>query len=405
MKLALLTQYYPPEIGAPQARLSELAQHFLKSGHQVEVLTAMPNYPTGRIQPGYGRIFKNEEIKGVRVNRVFIYPSKSSKMVPRLASYLSFVASSGVAGPFVFDSPDYLFVESPPLFLGLSALYLSKLKRSRLIFNVSDLWPESAVRVGMIREDSHACRAASALEAICYKQAWLVTGQSKGILADIHRRFPDVPTYHLSNGADSSRFGSCFSTAAIRAHLGKPDDFVVIYAGLHGLAQGLDQLVQAADRLKNYPRIQFVLVGDGPQKAELMASARAKGLVNIRFLDPVPSSDVPALLASADAVAITLGMEIRGAVPSKLYEAMASERPVLLVAGGEPSEILLKHEAGYAVHPGDIEGLCANILKVAHASVEERKRVGSSGRAAVRANYDRQLIATRFITRLEEGLR
>src|SRR5215471_1593192 len=141
MRLTLLTQYYPPETGAPQARLSELASHFIRRGHSVTVLTAMPNYPKGKIYPGYRTPLKKEQLLGVNVIRSFIYPTQRANFVRRMANYLSFTLSSAIVGSFLLRRTDYLLVESPPLFLGLSAAWLSVLKRARLIFNVSDLWP------------------------------------------------------------------------------------------------------------------------------------------------------------------------------------------------------------------------------------------------------------------------
>ena len=148
MKIAFLTQYYPPEIGAPQNRLSQLAARFAHSGHDVSVLTAMPNYPEGKTHPGYKGVLRRERLDGVSVIRTYIYPTQSAGYVRRLTNYFSFVVSSALGGMALLTRADYLFVESPPLFLGLTGFLLSRVKRMRLIFNVSDLWPESAVRLG-----------------------------------------------------------------------------------------------------------------------------------------------------------------------------------------------------------------------------------------------------------------
>src|SRR5262245_5670315 len=142
MHFTVLSQYYPPEVGAPQARLSELAAHFVRRGHSVTVLTAMPNYPIGRIQAGYGGMLLREQKEGIGVIRTFIFPTKETGFLYRLANYFSFVISSTIIGSLFLRRSDYLLVESPPLFLGLSGIWLSRIKRARMIFNVSDLWPE-----------------------------------------------------------------------------------------------------------------------------------------------------------------------------------------------------------------------------------------------------------------------
>ena len=157
--LTVLTQYYPPEIGAPQVRLSELAAHFVQRGHSVTVLTAMPNYPTGKIYPGYSGLLRREHRDGVSMIRTFIYPTQKTDFMPRLMNYFSFVLSSATLGSALLGRADYLLVESPPLFLGLSGFWLSRLKHARLIFNVSDLWPETAVRLGILQPGSLACRS------------------------------------------------------------------------------------------------------------------------------------------------------------------------------------------------------------------------------------------------------
>src|SRR5882724_12218343 len=185
MRITILTQYYPPEIGAPQNRLSDLAARLVDAGHQVEVLTAMPSYPRGKVYPGYGGLISREHKDGVQILRTFIYPTRSAALLPRLLNYFSFLFSSAFFGSFLLRRADYLLVESPPLFLGLAAIWLSRLKRARLIFNVSDLWPDSAVHLGIISKDSRTYVLSSRLESFCYRHAWLVTGQSNGILNDI----------------------------------------------------------------------------------------------------------------------------------------------------------------------------------------------------------------------------
>ncbi|HEY7911803.1 MAG TPA: glycosyltransferase family 4 protein [Blastocatellia bacterium] len=403
MKLTILTQYYPPEVGAPQARLSELAANFVRRGHSVSVLTAMPNYPTGRIHSGYGGLLKRERRDGVDIIRTFVYPTQSAGFVRRLSSYFSFVASSGIFGSFLLKAPDYMMVESPPLFLGLSGIWLSRLKRTRLIFNVSDLWPETAVRLGMLSPESRSFRLSSWLEKLCYEKAWLVTGQSKSILSSISERFPNCPTFHLSNGVDTARFSPEQKTEAGRAALGGDGDFVVLYAGLHGLAQGLDQVIAAAERVGPQSGFRFVLIGDGPEKKMLMEQARAKNLSNVTFLDPRPAREIPQLLASADLVLVPLKSYIPGAVPSKLYEAMASGRPAVLVAEGEAEDIVRNHQAGMVVKPGDIEGLVESLQKL-RADSHLRNRMGENGRKAAKEHFDRTSIADRFIDHLEANL-
>lgn len=403
MHLTLLTQYYPPEIGAPQARLSELAAHFVGRGHAVTVLTAMPNYPTGKIYSGYGGLIRREEPHGEEVVHVFVYPTRTAKLVPRMTNYFSFVASSSIIGSIVLGRTDYLLVESPPLFLGLAGVWLSTLKRARMIFNVSDLWPESAVRLGILQPESASFRLAARLESFCYRRAWLVTGQSKTILGNINKRFPERPTFHLSNGVDTRNFCSNGNgNHGCRAFNGD-GSLVVLYAGLHGLAQGLDQVLQAAEALRSDGSLRFVLIGDGPEKKSLLEHARNRDLNNVVFLDPRPANEIPAFLSAADIVVVPLKTYIPGAVPSKLYEAMATSRPVILVAEGEAAEIVDEHAAGIVVRPGDIRALI-EALRALRDQPSLRRRLGENGRRAAERYFDRSQIAGRFIEHLEANL-
>jgi glycosyltransferase involved in cell wall biosynthesis len=399
MKLAILTQYYPPEMGAPQARLSELAQRFAERGHEVIVLTALPNYPRGKIYPGYKHLYQRDTQNGIPVIRSYIYPTKSVKMVRRLTSYFSFVFSSSVIGSLALPNIDYLLTESPPLFLGMGGYLLSRLKRARWIFNVSDLWPESAVHLGAVSE-GWGLQAAYALEAFCYRKAWLVTGQSHGILESVQGRFPHVRTYHLSNGVDTTRFTPLKHSIEFRNRLLSDNVCIAIYAGLHGIAQGLDQILEGATHLQNLSGCQIVLIGDGPEKERLVNMSEDMALKNVHFHDPVSHGSIPELLASSDIALVPLKKTLPGAVPSKLYEAMASGLPVILIAEGEPARIVNEIGCGITVQPGDTKSLVEALKQLAE-NPAKRQQLGQIGRNTAIARFDRQQIADSFIDYLD----
>ena len=403
MHFTLLTQYYPPEIGAPPARLSQLTQYFIRRGHSVSVLTAMPNYPLGQIYPGYGGLVRREEMDGMEVIRTFIYPTQQTDYLRRLMNYFSFVLSSATVGSALLGRTDYLFVESPPLFLGLSGFWLRWLKRARLIFNVSDLWPESAVQLGVLRRDSLLHRMSLQLEAFYYRRAWLITGQSKSILADISSRFPNYPTFHISNGVDTTVFHPQQHSEQTRWLRKGNEDCLVLYAGLHGLAQGLDQVLSVAETLQDDKKLRFALIGDGLEKPALMQQAHQSGLSNVDFYDPRPAAEIPALLTAADILVVTLKQYIPGAVPSKLYEAMASGRPVILVASGEAADIVRTHKAGIVVEPGNVTAFVKAVQTLREDPIE-RRVLGENGRRAAVAHYDRSTFVNRFIDYLEANL-
>ena len=273
----------------------------------------------------------------------------------------------------------------------------------RLIFNVSDLWPESAVRLGVLSRGNLLYRISAKIEEFCYRRAWLITCQSRSILEDIHSRFLECPIFHLSNGVNPQLFCPENQNVEARETLGNDESCVVLYAGLHGLAQGLDQVLAAAKILQTEADLKFVLLGDGPEKGMLIEQAKQAHLNNVTFLDARPANAIPSLLASADILLVTLKKHIPGAVPSKIYEAMASGRPVVLAAAGEAAKIVQEHQVGIVVEPGDVAGL-ARAVRTLQVQPELRRILGENGRRAAEKHFDRSIIATRFIDYLEAKL-
>jgi len=393
INLLILTQYYPPEIGAPQARLSELAQGLSAQGMNITVLTSMPNYPQGRVYPGYRGLVKFDKSGVVKIIRTAIIPSQKTALLPRLLSYFSFIISSFFFGSWFVGKTDFILTESPPLFLGINGYLLSKLKKAKWIFNVSDLWPESAVRLGAVSK-GWGLSISYWLEAFFYRKAWLVTGQSQSILGNIQKRFPQVKTYHLSNGVDIELFSFSQSAKQYIITRDNEEQLVLLYGGLHGIAQGLDQLILAAKEL-DQENVKFYLVGDGPEKKKLLALAKNLQLENVHFIDPVEKLSMPALLAAADICIIPLKVYLPGAVPSKLYEAMASQRPVILIAEGEAAKIVEEARCGLTIQPGNIAGIVESIICLQKDS-NLRKEMGRQGRKVVEKSYNRKRIVEGF---------
>ena len=386
-QILIHSQYYPPEIGAPQVRLSELAERLSKQDIQVTVLTAMPNYPLGKIHSGYRGFVQVEQKERICVIHGWIYPTQSASFIPRLVNYFSFVLSSLILGILMVKKVDYVFTESPPLFLGIAGYLLSRVKRARWIFNVSDLWPESAVRLGVVKSGGIAFHVSEWLESFCYRKAYIVSGQSKSILENISKRFQNTRTYHLSNGADTKLFHP-------NGHI-RGNKTLAIYAGLHGLAQGLDQVLLAASNLEDLQSFQIDFIGDGPEKKKLLSLHHDLKLQNVRFLDPLPRTQMPSAIEVADFCIIPLKLYLPGAVPSKLYEAMASSKAVVLIAEGEAAEIVQETGCGIVVQPGDINSL-SSALRFMHAHPEECKRMGAAGRKAATEHFDREAIVNSF---------
>jgi glycosyltransferase involved in cell wall biosynthesis len=404
MKLLILTQYYPPEIGAPQNRLHELAVRLKAAGMEINVITALPNYPRMEIMNGYeNRKNRYEEIDGIPIHRSWIYVTKSKGIFSRLLIYFSFVWSSYWKGRKM-KKYDYLLVESPPLFLGYSAMALSKKLNAKLIFNVSDLWPESAEKLGIVT-NKIALNLAYKLEAKCYKQAFLITGQTQGIVDDICTRFPDKKVYWLPNGVDVSFYNPCqIQPGNFRERNGfSKEEILFFYGGIIGHAQGLEVILNAANLLRDSSSIQFVIQGSGPEKETLIALKQTLNLTNVHFLEPVSKIEMPAILKSIDVALVPLKnlTLFQGAIPSKVFEALAMEIPLLLGVEGEArNHFIEKGKAGLFFQPENAEELAKQALFLSENLVE-RLEMGKNARRYVAENFDRKKIANDFMRQLE----
>ncbi len=390
-RLCLLTQYFPPEMGAPQVRLSELGARLATSGWDVEVLSALPNYPRGKVFPGYRRWSVDiGESNGMRVVRVPLLPSNHGT-AGRLLTYFSFVVTASLLGPMRCQAPDLLFAESPPLTVALATRWLAWRWRCPYVFNVSDLWPASAVHMGVL-EPGAIVDAAEKLERSTYRRAAGVTGQSEEIVAAVTAVAPEVPSEVITNGVDPNRFGPGLVDDAARAVLDADGKFCFVYAGLLGLAQGLDQVLDTAASLPPTSNAVFRIVGTGPVRDQLAARIETEGIDRVKLLGELPRDRIPAVLGAADAAIITLGLNLPGAVPSKIYEAMASQLPILLVAEGEAARRVDAAGCGVVVSPNDPDALREAILRL-EGDPTQRHRMGEAGRRAAETTYDRNRIA------------
>ena len=390
MRIVVLTQNFPPEVGATAARLHKMTTKLAERGHSVTVITAMPNYPTGRTFEGYrGKARMEKEVDGVRVIRTWILPSKSSKFLPRFLSYASFTLSSLILGIWGLRRQDIVLFDTPPLPLVVTGLAIGRITKGRTVMNVSDIWPEMATQLGY-PIGGMSLRALELLESLGYRRADVVTATTEAARERISRRFPEVRTAVISNGADLNMFDPSHRSQEVRESLGVgPTDFLIGYFGLHGLFQGLDVVVEAADRLRDRRTIKFVLAGDGPCKESLNELAERKGLDNLRFLDLVDQDRMPSLLASCDVALAPLAAEFPGTMPSKVYETLASGVPVVISKGCEGAGLVEESNAGRTFRPGDSDEL-ANVLVELEGDREEVEWIRKNCRhLAERFNYDR----------------
>ncbi|MEI6694738.1 MAG: glycosyltransferase family 4 protein [Bacteroidota bacterium] len=405
MKLLILTQYFPPEVGAPQNRLYELAVRLQQKGMEITILTAMPNYPQMEVHTAYkGKFYCYEEMSKLKVHRAWIYVSKSKSILSRLMNYFSFVISSLIIGLFKIEKQDVVLVESPPLFLGITAYLLSLTKRAKMVFNVSDLWPESAEKLGLV-SNKRLLKLSTYLEEFCYKQSALITGQTQGICANISSRFPEKKVYWLKNGVDINFYNSeKISETNWRFENGyKIDDFLLIYAGIIGYAQGLEIIIEAAKNFHDQPSIKFIMLGSGPEKEKLQKLSKELGLTNVYFYDVVPKHQMQNILISTDVSIIPLRKLdlFKGAIPSKIFESLALKRPILLGVDGEAKELFVeKGQCGLFFEPENVASLVEGIESL-FQHPELRTQYGNNAYEFVAENFNRDIIANEFWEKLK----
>lgn len=403
MRILMLAHFYPPEMGGAGARLHGLARWLTQYGHDVTVITGFPNYPTGIIPEQYrGKAWTREELDGVEVIRTWVYASPKRGGFHRLANYLSFVVSSALVGAFATKQFDVVLASSPPLFIGIAGLFLARLRRAPLVFDVRDIWPELAVEAGEFKATSPMVVWGERLEKFLYQQAsqiTVVTRRKERKLLD-----KGVPAHKLnivSNGVDLDVLQPRY-LEDWRQKLNLENKFVAVYAGLLGIFQGVDVIVNAAKLLRDHSNIHFVIVGDGVKRAELEAEASTHGLTNVTFVPPQPREAIPDILNAANLALVPLVNEqLVDAVPSKLLEAWGCRRPVLLMAGGEARRLMEDSGGGRVIAPGSAAELADTLVELAAASPAELDGYAERGFAYVAENFDRPKLARQMETVLQ----
>jgi len=371
----------------------------------VTVLTAMPNYPAMEIHPEYkGKKYVFEEIEGLKVHRSSIYVTTSKSLVKRLLNYFSFVWTSYWVGRSKLEREyDFLLCESPPLFLGISAFLLSKAKKAKFIFNVSDLWPESAEKLGLVT-NKFFLRMAQYLEEFLYKKAQLISGQTQGIVKNIKQRFPEKDLYWLPNGVDLSYYDPDKVTSKWREENGfNQSDKLFLYAGIIGHAQGLEVILKAAKTLSSRSECKFILLGSGPCKKELQELKSKWQLDNVIFKDVVSKKEMPFIVKAADVALIPLRKLdlFKGAIPSKVFENLAMRTPIVLGVEGEAKDLFIKEgNAGVFYEPENATEMAEAIEKLLNTDglIEE---LGENGRRYVHDNFNRDALTMAFYQKLK----
>lgn len=425
MHILYVSQYFPPEVGAGSARAFELAKHWARAGHRVTALTGFPSYPTGWNGNGNGAhpppdgaaLWERED--RLRVIRSWAMSVGSRTPRERLMAWLSFSLSSSLRGIAV-PEPDVVVASSPPLTVGATGWWLSRVKRKPFVFDVRDLWPESVRDLAGTRPGAVTDRTLDAMAGFLYRSAdrVVVTSEAtrRALLAG--GKTGTDATLTIPNGVETEMFAppspSGDGGRGLKESLGLAGKFVVSFIGTIGLAQDLDLVAQAAARLAEGASLpgnresgggepHFLLVGEGPRRQRLVQLAREMGLPNFTFLPAQPRERIPAFIHASDVCLVTLRPAPVNDViiPFRMLEFMSCARPVLLGAAGEAARIMDAAGAGLVVPQGNAAALAEAILRL-RDDPELRRRLGENGRQYIARHFSREQLARDYLQALQE---
>lgn len=401
MNVLVLTDNFVPEQNASARRCYEHCRRWVKQGTRVTVVTTVPNFPTGKPYPPYrNRLYMRETVDGIHVIRVWSFLAPNQGVIMRALDFASFAISGFLAG--LFQKPDIIVATSPQLLTAVAGHLLGRVKNRPWLFEVRDLWPESITAVGAMKEGL-VMRVLRRLEKLLYESAErivTVTEPMRTRLAD--RGVPAEKVGVVPNGADLERLMPRSRNSSLAARLKVEGKFVVAYVGTHGLAQGLEVVVRAANLLRKSD-IHFLFVGEGARRRDLIELASRLDVRNVSFVGAVPSEAAVEYLALADSIVIPLrNSEIfKDALPSKIFEAAAMEKPILLSARGISADLVRRYHAGLVVEPEDAEALAAAALRLrSDSQLRESFRAGCNRLAR---HHDRERLASLMLAEIRHA--
>jgi colanic acid biosynthesis glycosyl transferase WcaI len=397
LRVLILSIYHDPE---PIPKTGELARELRRRGHDVTVVTAFPHYPSGKLYPGYSVApWRWEDRDGLRVLRTYIYPYHGSRSSLRMLNYLTWMISS-IQAAWLAPPCDVIYVWHPPLTVGVSAWVISKLKRVPFVYDVQDLWPESALASGLMRP-GRVVNALYRLSDWVYRRAPRILVVSQAAAAYLRERGVRPEKISVAHHwVDTTPF-ELESARDIRSEFGWGRKFIVMFAGNLGMVQGLETVVEAAALLRDGPlgeQVEFVLVGDGANRPRLERLVAEKSLSNVRFAGQHPASDMPAFMRAADVLLVHLRpSEIADhAIPTKILSYMAAGRPVLCATGGAAAGVIRAAEAGIVIEPGNPAALAGAVTQLFACTPAERARLGQNGRTYLHAHFDKRAVIDEY---------
>ena len=402
MKILFLTHYFPPEVNAPANRTHEHCRRWVQDGHEVTIITGVPNHPRGVIFEGYqNRWIQEENLDGIRVIRTWMFLTPNSGFAKRVVNYLSFMFTAILAS-FRAERPDVVVATSPQFFVGVAGAVVAKLKRSPFVLEIRDLWPKSIVELGQLGPGP-ILSALEFLEKWLYRSAAGVVVNTRTFRTHIRDRGVDDDRIELIyNGIDPAVFRPRPPNTALLAEHDLDGRFTVAYVGTLGMAHGLELLIEVAERMQDREALRFVLIGDGADRVKLENEIARRGLDNVVMLGLQPREAMPDWIASIDLLLVMLRdlPVFETVIPSKIFEFLAQERPVVLAARGEIRRMMNEAEGALVIDPEDADQMVAAIDRVM-AEPDEAKHRAQRGRHWVDEGFIRDDLARRMATFLD----
>lgn len=412
MRILFLSHYFPPEVNAPASRTYEHCKHWVKSGHQVTVVTCAPNHPQGEVYEGYrNKLYQREQKDGIQVIRLWTYVTANEGFVKRTLNYVSFMISTILAAPFLAKT-DVVITTSPQFFNGLAGYAVSRLKRTPWVLEIRDLWPESILTVGAIK-NKYIINALHYLELFAYRKANLIVPVTdafkrymieKGIVPDkIHvvKNGVDLDFYTLQSANTEKTLLVHEKNRETPEQIDLTGKFVASYVGTHGMAHHLETVLEAAQLLKDQHNIVFLLAGDGAERAKLLKQKEQMQLDNVLMLEQQPKDSMPMLWQVSDVSMVLLKKSdlFKTVIPSKIFESLAMKKPIIIGVEGEAKSIIEAANAGICIEPENAQQLADATMEL-YNNPQQFNQFAENGRTYVESYFNRTKLAENYLTLL-----
>jgi glycosyltransferase involved in cell wall biosynthesis len=408
MRILYVSHHFLPEMGAPSARVHELAREWVRLGHEVTVLTGFAHHPTGcKARRDRGVLTRRELIDGIDVIRSYVYATPNQGTAKRMLSFASFMLSAMTIGRLRVPAVDVVIATSPQLLCAVAGYFLARTLRVPFVFEVRDLWPESILAVEAMKQNA-VIRGLQRVARFLYNRCDRIVTVGEGYRRAIGRRYA-IPTSKMAvvpNGIDADLFVPQPKDNEVRRHYGWGNRFVTIYIGTHGMAHGLQQVLEAARSLQEVPELLFAFVGEGAEKAVLQRMAERWRLRNVQFIDQQPKSRVPLFYAACDLGLVMLrdAPLFQEVLPSKIFEYLAMERPIVCNVGGDARQLVEGCSGGVYVPSGNVLTLAETIRRLSQEK-DRLRAMGQAGRQCVVHHYDRKHQAQEYLEILQATCR